>query len=92
MTARQLIDETLPGLLVAGIVAFFTMTYQFAQMRVEIDGLRRDVGRVESTVAALINRSTYWKGNEEIDEITRLAKAIEHARQTVPGSLEAAEK
>jgi hypothetical protein len=77
---RKLIEDSLSGILVAGVVAFGTMTYQFAQMRVEIESLRRDVTKVESMVSALMTRQSFYYGDDEAVEIARIARAIENAR------------
>lgn len=80
VSVRKVIEDSLAGLLVTCVVAFITMTYQFAQMRTDMEGVRRDLTRIEANVAALMTRSTYWRGDAEGEEVLRIARAIEKTK------------
>lgn len=89
MTFKSLVEKAAPALVTAAVLAGVTATYQFAQMRVEMDFLKDGQIRIEAKVDALITREAHWRGSEEPEVLRRMAaQPTPHA----PGTAFASER
>ena len=76
----KLIEDSLPTILAAAVISFMTMTYQVVQMRADVDNLKNNVSKIESSIAAMMARTTYYRGDDEAREVARLAALIEQSK------------
>jgi len=83
MNIKTLFEKAAPGIVAAAVIAGGTATYQFAQMRIEIEVLKAGQVRVEAKVDALIARQAYWRGPDETATVKRMAAGIPDG---VPGA------
>lgn len=91
MSNGTYLEKAIPSVLTAAIVAFATMTYQFAQMRTEILYLGAAQSRLDAKVEMLMGRLAYFHGAPAPAEVAdtasdklRLAAELLAASRVLP--------